>query len=242
MSDLTEERNTASNPESAPAGAGTPGVDRGDRVHEFHGEGVTVTWSRRRCIHAAACVMNLPKVFAPGRRPWVDATRAPAETVAHVVAMCPTGALHGARSDGGTDEQPPTENSVLVTRNGPLYVHGQVEVRDDSGAVRLVDTRVALCRCGGSANQPLCDGAHLASGFRDAGTVHAGAALGDPIAPRATLRAQPEPQGPLVLEGPFTLSGSDRRTTLLGSAARLCRCGGSGNKPFCDGTHLREGF
>ena len=33
-----------------------------------------------------------------------------------------------------------------------------------------------------------------------------------------------------------TVSGGDAETIFL------CRCGGSSNKPFCDGTHKRNGF
>jgi CDGSH-type Zn-finger protein len=37
----------------------------------------------------------------------------------------------------------------------------------------------------------------------------------------------------------WTLTG---RTVLRTENARLCRCGGSGSKPLCDGTHARIGF
>jgi CDGSH-type Zn-finger protein len=38
------------------------------------------------------------------------------------------------------------------------------------------------------------------------------------------------------LEKPVGREDSDR------SVYALCRCGGSANKPFCDGTHKRIGF
>jgi CDGSH-type Zn-finger protein len=36
------------------------------------------------------------------------------------------------------------------------------------------------------------------------------------------------------------ISGTGRVVARVESA-RLCRCGGSGTRPFCDGTHARHG-
>lgn len=46
--------------------------------------------------------------------------------------------------------------------------------------------------------------------------------------------------GPLVVEGPFTLHDAEGRAYQIDSskpAIALCRCGGSNNRPFCDGAH-----
>jgi len=50
--------------------------------------------------------------------------------------------------------------------------------------------------------------------------------------------------GPLRLEGDFTLQDSEGNVYGLGgrSVVSLCRCGLAQNKPFCDGTHGRGGF
>jgi CDGSH-type Zn-finger protein len=34
-----------------------------------------------------------------------------------------------------------------------------------AGQLIREDTRVALCRCGGSQNKPFCDGTHRTNGF-----------------------------------------------------------------------------
>jgi CDGSH-type Zn-finger protein/uncharacterized Fe-S cluster protein YjdI len=208
-------------------------------VHAFEGDALRVTWSRRRCIHAAACVFHQPDVFQPGRRPWIELSGGDAAEITRVVTLCPTGALHTVGADGEPDEALPEQNLVVLTRNGPTYVRGDVEVLDEQGAPRLADTRLAACRCGRSANKPFCDGSHREAGFADAGAIRDPARVTGAPKGQGRLTLRPKPDGPLELEGPFLLASADHHVLLQGSRATLCRCGRSGNKPFCDGSHER---
>lgn len=51
--------------------------------------------------------------------------------------------------------------------------------------------------------------------------------------------------GPYRVDGPLVLKDSDGNPWLdlpEGKSVSLCRCGHSGHKPFCDGTHNKEDF
>ena len=50
--------------------------------------------------------------------------------------------------------------------------------------------------------------------------------------------------GPYLVAGPARVLDPDGGTWSTGGRATfaLCRCGGSQNKPFCDGTHSQTGF
>ena len=53
---------------------------------------------------------------------------------------------------------------------------------------------------------------------------------------------EPTPDGPLMVYGNLTLKGIDGTTSRKNNATAFCRCGNSGNKPFCDGSHKKVGF
>lgn len=48
--------------------------------------------------------------------------------------------------------------------------------------------------------------------------------------------------GPYLVQGKFVLVGTDGKEENKEGSIALCRCGGSNNKPFCDGTHRKIGF
>lgn len=48
--------------------------------------------------------------------------------------------------------------------------------------------------------------------------------------------------GPLLMKGNFKIINSNGETIEKEGMTALCRCGDSGNKPFCDGAHKKNGF
>ncbi len=128
--------------------------------------------------------------------------------------------------------------TVYVRPDGPYIVTGDFSL-DARGAPRD-NASVVLCRCGRSSNKPYCDGTHTRIGFVDAGVLPADAGPSSPVG-IGRLMITPAPNGPLKCVGPLAVSDAEGRIHERNDV-RLCRCGGSATKPFCDGTHKKIGF
>lgn len=205
---------------------------------------------------------------------------------------------------------------IACLPNGPYYLLNDLtpkiipNIESSTGEPRSTVTGVALCRCGGSANKPFCDGTHGKNGFTDekktdgqlnrrdnyggkqitihdnrAICAHAGRCT-DGLSSVFKLKQEPwidpdgataekiietinrcpsgalsysvddvenksserQPKVTVTRNGPYAVTGGiELLDTTIGEGASkehytLCRCGGSKNKPFCDGTHWHIGF
>ncbi len=72
--------------------------------------------------------------------------------------------------------------TITCKPDGPYLVKGLESLVNSKGEKLPTQPTVALCRCGGSANKPFCDGTHKTNGF-------SGAKLADPA--RNTRRDYP---------------------------------------------------
>jgi CDGSH-type Zn-finger protein len=206
-------------------------------------------------------------------------------------------------------EPSPVRTTITPAPNGPYLVKDLKSLANSAGPLET-KAMMALCRCGGSAKKPFCDGTHKTNGFSDAklgGRVedrrddyaggeitvhdnrgvcsHAGfctdglpavfrlkrepwidpdGAPADEVA--AAVRMCPsgalshsvrgvehgdedrQPglfvsrNGPYFVTGGPLLPGVERGEKVSEEHFALCRCGGSKNKPFCDGSHWHNGF
>jgi uncharacterized Fe-S cluster protein YjdI len=55
--------------------------------------GISVEWYPEFCTQCKQCHTNLPHVFDPVRRPWVDLSQATDAEIIETVSKCPSGAL-----------------------------------------------------------------------------------------------------------------------------------------------------
>ena len=58
--------------------------------------------------------------------------------------------------------------SIECMANGPYVVKELERLTNSKGEALKAKPAMALCRCGGSANKPFCDGTHSRNGFSDA--------------------------------------------------------------------------
>lgn len=64
----------------------------------------------------------------------------------------------------------------------------------------------------------------------------------EPVNVQAESLVEPLPNGPLLVYGNLRVKAADGQETLKNKVTAFCRCGASGNKPYCDGSHLAINF
>jgi len=134
---------------------------------EYSNGEVTIVWKPKTCIHAANCVKGLPGVFNPNEKPWIKVGEASTQELIDQVKKCPSGALSYYLNDEKQEpEAAPTGTKVEAMQNGPLLVHGSLEVTRPDGTKDKKNKTTAFCRCGASSNKPYCDGSHSKINFK----------------------------------------------------------------------------
>ncbi len=141
-----------------------------DKIKKKYTNGeITVVWQPHLCVHATTCFVELPKVFIPYERPWVNMNGATTEEIIDVVLKCPTDALtfHYNKDiiKEEANDKDKDEVVIKVIKNGAFLVKGKFKLINFDGNEIEVGKSTALCRCACTKKRPLCDGSHLKCDF-----------------------------------------------------------------------------
>ena len=68
-------------------------MDGETKTIKYANDEITILWKPEFCQHSTRCWSQLPQVFKPAIRRWIDPNGAPPERIKEQVARCPSGAL-----------------------------------------------------------------------------------------------------------------------------------------------------
>ena len=137
-----------------------------DKRKSYQGKKITIHDNRGICSHAGFCTDHLTAVFSSERKPWIDPDGATVEALIEVIKQCPSGALSYSIEDAEHRDQA-RDPMITVSKDGPYYVTGGLELKDQSRGQGASEEHYTLCRCGASKNKPFCDGTHWEINFAD---------------------------------------------------------------------------
>ncbi|MCB1476082.1 MAG: CDGSH iron-sulfur domain-containing protein [Rhodobiaceae bacterium] len=226
-----------SNKKDPPKPVDVPTAKAGGAANVVEGEDLILSFDTKRCIHARFCVLGAPKVFLAGvEGDWLFPDEMEALDLRSVCHNCPSGAITYEPKGDLPGEPAPLVNVVKTREHGPYEFRGTLRIEGEKSGYRAT-----LCRCGASKNKPFCDGSHNAIKFRATGEPET--RQSDKLAVRdGPLQISPQKDGPLQIKGNLEICSGTGRNVDRVTGAFFCRCGGSNNKPFCDGTHKKIGF
>jgi uncharacterized Fe-S cluster protein YjdI len=142
-----------------------------DEINKKYSNGeITIDWKPDLCIHVRTCFTELPQVFDPWERPWVNPLGATTDEIIRVVDLCPTKALswyYNNKKETETQKIETDMAKVTIIENGPYLLKGDFKVYDAKGNEIVTESTTALCRCGYSKKKPFCDGMHKEIGFKE---------------------------------------------------------------------------
>lgn len=135
--------------------------------------------------------------------------------------------------------------TLRVQDDGPYNLVGDYVLLDSQRKPYTItgNSRLCLCRCGMSETKPFCDVSHR---YKEDQRFY-----DEPRATECGAPATVEVQGTIRVSknGPYMVSGGitieDQKGGIYkreGTLIKLCRCGKSKTTPFCDDTHLENGF
>ncbi len=187
-------------------------------------EGTRVEWQRGPTIDSETTV-DICRCGQSGRMPFCDGTEERTGFDGTVVAdRAPS---QQRRREFGGGEGVLTDDRSLCARasfcvNGPVDVWELAEHISDPKRRALLLGMVSRCPSGRLVYETLPDRRPLEEELRPEIAV--------------------VEDGPLWIRGGIPIEGADGFEYEVRNRVTLCRCGQSGNKPFCDGSHVRVGF